>query len=396
MSSPSITLYSLPEIARSYPKPVFTMLPNHLRSVKLDSSARGLEYHSRFLEADVINTYKGRYAIYHALEAAGRIRKGDSILMPAYHCPSMIEPALMRHLKPVFYPLDDKLNPDLSAIVERTSNSVIAILVTHFFGRVFDFSKVVEWAHGRDILVIEDCAHAFGHTIGQVVPGIQGDMAIASSAKFFPGGHGGRLVLNIESDQPALKSAGLLKEVKDVKSLLEPVQSNSLKIVDASNVKDKIDRIDLDKDLQPHQIKCQSNSLHWCNREDAKIKNTRVMNFVIRLIDKRALVARRRHIYERLSKIIDARPDMSLLYGDYQPDIPYVVPVILRNPQKQFSWLKYARIPLWRWEEVAISDCKFTAQHKNSLIQLPCHQNMTDSQLDWLIKSIQIMPINGG
>ncbi len=393
---PTLDFYALPKLARTYPKPSFTMLPvtTGARSVGCDQYSCD-KFKSRFLENDAITTLKGRYAILYALKIAKGINGRGSVLMPSYHCPSMVEPAVMVGARPIFYKMTDQLMPDFEVLKKTPVSSVIAIVLVHYFGRVIDFTEIINWAKSNDIFVIEDCAHAFGATGSSRLPGIQGDFAVASSAKFFPGGHGGRIVQNGNISDLIGFRLNLKQELRDFKSLLFNQRPQDLEIIPATAIREKLEGIDKDIDLVQPTAPCNKEVLHWCKSSEALLANTGILNAVIRCTNKEKLVSSRRTIFERIKEVVSSRPDMAMLFSEFKPDIPYVVPVVLSRPERQFPWLKYARVPVWRWEEVAVSDCKFTRQLKNSLIQLPCHQGMSDQQVDWLIGTIQQMPLNG-
>ena len=78
-------------------------------------------------------TNSGRASILLALEMMG-VGRGDKILVPTYHCPTMIAPIVARGAEPVFYPLDEQGAPKLDWIKQHGTEGVKAILVAHFFG----------------------------------------------------------------------------------------------------------------------------------------------------------------------------------------------------------------------------------------------------------------------
>ena len=57
------------------------------------------------------------------------------------------------------------------------------IVVTHLFGMAAEVEAIVEWAHSRNILVLEDCAQSLGAMVGSHRAGAIGDVATTS---FYP------------------------------------------------------------------------------------------------------------------------------------------------------------------------------------------------------------------
>ena len=55
-------------------------------------------------------TTSGRAAIYHALKLANPA-PGSAVLVPTYHCPTMIAPVVLLGLEPIFYPIDARACP---------------------------------------------------------------------------------------------------------------------------------------------------------------------------------------------------------------------------------------------------------------------------------------------
>ncbi len=58
-----------------------------------------------------------------------------------------------------------------------------AVVVTHLYGRLADIQSIVELCRGRDVMVVEDCAHAAGARRGKRFAGSFGDAAAFS---FYP------------------------------------------------------------------------------------------------------------------------------------------------------------------------------------------------------------------
>ena len=77
-------------------------------------------------------TSSGRASILLALERLG-VGTGDKVLVPTYHCPTMIAPIIVRGAIPVFYPLDDVGAPRLDWIKQSNTLGVRALLVAHFW-----------------------------------------------------------------------------------------------------------------------------------------------------------------------------------------------------------------------------------------------------------------------
>ncbi|QWY77235.1 DegT/DnrJ/EryC1/StrS family aminotransferase [Ferrovum myxofaciens] len=164
---------------------------------------------------------RGSLAIALALRHIGLSGRKE-VLVPAYHCGAMIEPILAEGGIPIFYRIRADTTVDLEDMARRRTPATRVVLVPHFFGFLQPLQAVRAWCDAHDLILIEDCAHAFfGETEGCPV-GTQGDYAIGSTWKFFPLNEGGCLVsfrhpLNtIKTRAPSLS-----EELKAVVNTLE-------------------------------------------------------------------------------------------------------------------------------------------------------------------------------
>ncbi|WP_267873647.1 MULTISPECIES: DegT/DnrJ/EryC1/StrS family aminotransferase [unclassified Massilia] len=75
----------------------------------------------------------GRVAIGLALREIG-VKEGETVLVPAYHSPSMIPPVLWRGAQPVFYRVGADGAADLADLAAKITANTRALMVTHYFG----------------------------------------------------------------------------------------------------------------------------------------------------------------------------------------------------------------------------------------------------------------------
>src|SRR5882724_10173255 len=138
-------------------------------------------------------TTSGRAAIALALRAL-EIRPGDKVLVPTYHCPTMIAPIAQSGAQPFFYPITASGGADLEWLQHATLAGARAILATHYFGVPQPMSRLRAFCDAHRIALIEDCAHAFFGVSEGIAVGSRGDIAIASLPKFFPVPEGGLIL----------------------------------------------------------------------------------------------------------------------------------------------------------------------------------------------------------
>src|SRR5262245_25154687 len=73
-------------------------------------------------------TYNGRGAIYQLLEGIPASR-GDSVLVPGFHCTSMIDPVLHAGYRPEFYRIKRDLSVDHDDLRRRLRPGVAAVII---------------------------------------------------------------------------------------------------------------------------------------------------------------------------------------------------------------------------------------------------------------------------
>lgn len=149
--------------------------------------------------AHAVGFWKGRVAFFAALKALG-LGEGDEVIMPAYTC--MVVPAALKFLGgvPVYVDIEPTyctLDPDrlAAALTPRTK----AIMVQHTYGWPnVALDRVMDFARGRGLPIIEDCCHALGTRTGGRHVGNFGVAGFFSTqwSKPFTTGLGGLLVCN--------------------------------------------------------------------------------------------------------------------------------------------------------------------------------------------------------
>jgi dTDP-4-amino-4,6-dideoxygalactose transaminase len=131
----------------------------------------------------VFGAASGRSAFQLALEASG-LEKGAEIIFPVLTFPVIPMVAKMLGYKPVFCGVDpETFNSGAEHIEPRITDKTGAVLATHLFGQPCPIREVVGLARERNILVIEDCAHACGVRVEGQQVGTFGDIGMFSFAE---------------------------------------------------------------------------------------------------------------------------------------------------------------------------------------------------------------------
>lgn len=118
----------------------------------------------------------------HLLLMAVGISHGDEVIIPALTFVSDANTVVQLGAKPVLADsssLED-LNVSVESIKEKISSKTKAIVVVHFAGYPMDLSELIKICTDREILLIEDCAHAPGAKINDAFCGTLGDASFFS------------------------------------------------------------------------------------------------------------------------------------------------------------------------------------------------------------------------
>jgi len=106
----------------------------------------------------------GRSALFAILSSLG-LRKGDEVLLQAFTCNAVPNPVLWAGLKPVYVDCrEDDYNIDVEDLERKITSRSKVVIVQHTFGLPADMDRIMEVCKRRNLILIEDCAHALGAT----------------------------------------------------------------------------------------------------------------------------------------------------------------------------------------------------------------------------------------
>src|SRR5262249_8091118 len=136
-----------------------------------------------------------RNAIYHCLSAL-EIQPGDKVLVPSFHCASMIEPIVQHGARVIFYKIKRDCSVDFTDVEAKIDAQTRAILAIHYFGFPQMLGPLQQLCRERKLYLIEDCAHVLLGQVKENALGSYGDVSIFSWRKFLPIYDGGYLIIN--------------------------------------------------------------------------------------------------------------------------------------------------------------------------------------------------------
>lgn len=338
---------------------------------------------------------RGRYALGAAFRLAGVGAAGD-LLAPAYHCVTMLDPALNLGATIHLYHLRADLSPDLADLestLEKPGRPVKAVLATHFFGLIQDFGPLRTWCDKHGLVLIEDCSHAlFTDAFQASRAGSFGHFVTSSPYKFFACEDGGLLYCRDETELlgTQTESASLTDEIRAIKRGFDKFR---MATTQAPSTRE-IDEILHSRALTPPAytddivtpVQAASKQFSHSKSQTSSLRSSRL---IARLSSIDASANARRMNYLRWLDGVADQPNCRPLYSALPNDcIPYMFPLLIDFPAAHFYWLKQLGVPIWRWDEMAVSDCPVAGNYRHRLLHLPCHQSLSNEQMGWMITAV--------
>ncbi|PLX63034.1 aminotransferase class I/II-fold pyridoxal phosphate-dependent enzyme [Sedimenticola selenatireducens] len=389
-------------VSLSSSEPVNTIIPGSV-PLSLGSFLGGRSKKPSILDSQrVVYLTSGRMAIAQAL-MLNRICEGDEVLVPAYHCSSMIAPVKHSGAKSVFYRILPDMIIDLEDIEQKLNDKTRLLLVAHYFGFPQPINALQKLCTDKGIVLLEDCAHAlFSNYQGKPL-GSFGDYAAGSLMKFFPVNDGGVLTANTAHNlQVQTEPGGREFELRCALNTLEKsFIYNRLKTLELLLwIPLKI------KNLLWRWLKSQRGESH-AERSPAASDggfdfqprwiNTRISAFslrISRMVSTNRIIDRRSSNYRWLSNALADIPNFRRLHPELPEGVvPYIFPIIIDQVDPAFINLRRMGVPLLRWEfldeEVDSNTCKNSHYYSRHLVQIPCHQELHQAELEWMVDNIR-------
>lgn len=325
---------------------------------------------------------RGRYALAAAYRAAG-VGLSGALLAPSYHCRSMLDPALALGGAVHFYALNGDLTPAMDSIRAglAASNQIRALIIPHYFGieqPAAVMRELADMCSSLAIMLVEDCSHAWQVALRRA-PASQagsGHVVVASPYKFFACADGGTLWGNpaqLSIARPTRRT--IVDEAKALKGMVGRSAVPALPAMRAGLANARGE--------EQVQFSDQPSGLYCRDLEDgASLASSRWVMRRTRLSHVAQL--RRRHYRAWADAVAGLRGGAALFSALAADCAPYMFPLLIAKPDPHFFELKQAGVPIWRWDEMAVSACPIAANYRLHLLHLPCHQGLNAAQMNWM------------
>ncbi len=341
-------------------------------------------------------TYLGRGAI-HQLFSGLPARPGKVVLMPAFHCPTMVEPVLRAGHDVSFYDVTETLQLDQLEMERAVNDSVSAVVLVNYFGFETDLAPL-EVIRGRaPFLLVEDCSHSFVRTNPTRLSGGRGDATVYSFAKTVAclvGGawveHGARL-----RGKPTNGPLPLRRRLTDIKEILDRIAdatpANMIARLyrrldgwrqrasgNAVTLRDAVGRAD-----------SSGGSAYEYDDLIARAKCPALVRYLVAVADLDWLTARRRENFQtylaRLPDVAGFRHLHRFLPDDVSP---WSFPVLVEHRERIERLIEARGVPVTTFGETPHSLIKssavrfpVSARLSRQLLMLPVHQGIETAQV---------------
>ncbi len=140
----------------------------------------------------LVLTIDARSALYQVFRELGRAQRRE-VLLPAFHCPTIVTSAISAGLTPRFYRVRRDLSVDMDSVNALVGDTTAAMLVIHFFGHATDLTPMAA-LRARGVAMIEDWSHSFLEAKTLKLTGHDDSYRVYSFWKLVPSLLGGGLI----------------------------------------------------------------------------------------------------------------------------------------------------------------------------------------------------------
>ncbi len=330
---------------------------------------------------------------------------GKTILIPAFHCPTVVQPAVLAGYKIQFYKINEDLSIDTDEVNNMINADTAAIVVIQYFGFSFKSDAFKETASINNCIIIEDWSHSFLQTSPLRLAGSNNSIATYSFWKIIPCVVGGGFInrtSKILNSTNYLKQSSTIENIKINKRIIESFinNSNSETLKNAlakfesfrkKRVTNSVNSSDNEK-ISPKEI---IEADHYPIEPSFFAKDLPLLSNALLYRADFELIARKRR--ENFNTYLELTSGINLItpYFSMLPDdvCPWAFPIVLEN-RNQFDFkLRKEGVPFFTFGEQLhplVSDIKLISPEarkisqylSNSTLCLSAHQKLNRQEIE--------------
>jgi len=220
-----------------------------------------------------------------------------------------------------------------------------------------------------------------------------GDYIIGSLTKFFPT-HDGGVLISRNKLLEGLRPLSFKQELKAIYNVLhDAVRFGRLKTIAwiFSVISWFKSSPSVAYDAESSQSEHESEKTNNRYLDEISLSASKACKYIIAHADFKSIIQKRQQHYHYIINELAGEDNIDLSLNELrQGFIPYMVIGRLLNPQKHHPLLILKKLPIWRWENIYPSDCEISKQYSQSIIQIPCHQQLSSQELANMVATIKI------
>lgn len=340
-----------------------------------------------------------RSAIYHGLSAL-RMERGKEVLVPAFHCKSLVDPILLFGGKTRYYNVGRDCSVDRGDLVSKIGGNTGAIVIVHYFGFPQEMETLRESCREKGILLVEDCAHVLPFAGSDPDLGRSGDFSVFSIRKFFPMCDGGALVLNRPAPPPNVRCRkDPFFAMKETRRFLGRLAHDSGWTFLEKPYKRLASLRGKDGNVSPGERGGpvpESGDLHSMElgKDNVDLGMSIWSRRVFDNADVASIVAKRRYNYGYFANALSGCGRLKMFFPEMKEGIcPLVFPFSADGRKDFHLELRERGIPATTWGGVVhpgfpIRDFPDAKYLYDNLIMLPVHQDLAADDLEFVCETI--------
>jgi dTDP-4-amino-4,6-dideoxygalactose transaminase len=341
-----------------------------------------------FDQSRVVYYYLARNAIY-ALARAWKL-SGQEVLFPAYFHGVELDALLAAGVRPVFFPVGDRMDVRGEDVLSRITPRTRAVYLIHYLGFPAPVREVVAGCRERGIPVIEDCALALLSRDGERSLGALGDAAVFCLYKTLPVPDGGALVVRDSTDVGRPVPPPLRAPIgAAASSLVQHFETNGNRVARlAVTTARRLGRRALRR-VSPEHVGVGSQLFE---SRHAHLGMSPLSRLVLASQRFPAVVERRRRNFEQLLARLSP---LAAPVFDHLPSgvCPLFYPLRVRDKpavMRRLAARGIETVDFWSLGHPAVSAGAFPAIDalRRSIVELPCHQGLTPAAVERVAEAV--------
>ena len=349
-----------------------------------------------------------RNALYHGLRFLG-LSSGNKVLVPAFHCRTVVEPVIQFGCEVVFYNIHQDGTVDFEDLRGKIDSQTKALLAIHYFGVLQPVQQLQKFCHEHGLFLIEDCAHILCGDIDGEAIGSFGDISIFSWRKFFPMPDGGVLVRNRDFPQASIDWERLTVwgQMKIIKNLIEQAIHDSTRQEQVVSL-----HADMDVSLSEvssiegenvlPQVMANNHQVAEFDYSQVNWPMSQWSQSILKNIDLPSIVQKRKDntkaLFSAMNELADIHPWGSVGATNI---CTWAFPVVATTRRDLHVKLRKRGIQAFSWDGVIhpalalekFPEAKFLYEH---LVLLPNQQSLSQHDIHLVIEGVKDVLSNGG